>query len=117
MQPRQQVGARGVPFAGEGSFLLWNKGLFKKAGLDPEKGPQTWAEIKQSAKAVRALGDIALAQPTLFRMEATCDVDNLASARTLEKSGLVREGRLARYTVHPNLSPEPRDCWLYAKAR
>lgn len=46
----------GVPFAGEGSFLLWNKGLFKKAGLDPEKGPQSWAEIKQSAKAVRALG-------------------------------------------------------------
>lgn len=68
-------------------------------------------------EAVRALGDIALAQPTLFRMEATCDVDNLASARTLEKSGLVLEGRLARYTVHPNLSPEPRDCWLYAKAR
>lgn len=46
----------GVPFAGEGSVLLWNKGLFKKAGLDPEKGPQTWAEIRQDAAAVRALG-------------------------------------------------------------
>ncbi len=46
----------GVPFAGEGSVLLWNKSLFKKAGLDPEKGPQTWAEIRKDAAAVRALG-------------------------------------------------------------
>ena len=27
------------------------------------------------------------------------------------------EGILRRYFVHPNLSPEPRDCRLYAKVR
>lgn len=68
-------------------------------------------------EAVRALADIALSQPALFRIEATCDVENRPSARVLEKSGFVREGRLARHTVHPNLSPEPRDCWIYARSR
>ena len=68
-------------------------------------------------EAVRAVTELALAQPGLFRVEATCDVDNLASARVLEKCGFAREGRLARYTVHPNLSPDPRDGWLYAKTR
>lgn len=68
-------------------------------------------------EAVRGLAEIALSRPTVFRIEATCDVENHPSARVLEKSGFVREGRLARYTVHPNLSPEPRDCWMYARLR
>lgn len=68
-------------------------------------------------EAIRALAEIAVSHPALFRIEATCDVENDASARALEKSGFTREGRLARYTVHPNLSPEPRDCWMYAKSR
>jgi lincosamide nucleotidyltransferase A/C/D/E len=46
-----------------------------------------------------------------------CDVDNAAPARALGKSGLVREGRLRRYTVHPNVSDEPRDVYLYARTR
>jgi ribosomal-protein-alanine N-acetyltransferase len=68
-------------------------------------------------EAIQALTEIALSQPALFRIEATCDVENHPSTRALEKSGFVREGRLARYTVHPNLSSEPRDCWIYAKSR
>ena len=68
-------------------------------------------------EAVRAVTDLALQQPGLFRVEATCDVDNHPSARALEKSGFAREGRLARHTVHPNLSAEPRDCWMYAQTR
>jgi hypothetical protein len=28
-----------------------------------------------------------------------------------------REGRLARFIVHPNLSDEPRDVYLYAATR
>jgi len=68
-------------------------------------------------EAIQALTEIALSQPALFRIEATCDIENHPSVRALEKSGFVREGRLARYTVHPNLSSEPRDCWIYAKSR
>ena len=34
----------GVPFQRSTVVLYWNKQLFKEAGLDPNKPPQTWAE-------------------------------------------------------------------------
>lgn len=68
-------------------------------------------------EAVTAFARVALSHPSLFRVEATCAVENTASARTLEKSGFAREGRIIRHTIHPNISPEPGDCWLYAATR
>jgi ribosomal-protein-alanine N-acetyltransferase len=65
-------------------------------------------------EAVSALISIALAQPSIYRVEATCDIENRASARVLEKAGLLREGLLRRNIIHPNISPEPRDSFLYA---
>jgi RimJ/RimL family protein N-acetyltransferase len=58
-----------------------------------------------------------LDQPTIYRISAFCDVDNVASARVMEKSGLVREGLLRRYLIHPTISNEPRDCYSYAVVR
>ena len=46
-----------VPFAAEGSFLIYNKGLFKQAGLDPEKPPTNWDELLKDARAITALGN------------------------------------------------------------
>jgi multiple sugar transport system substrate-binding protein len=46
----------GVPFYVDASSLFWNKDLYKKAGLDPEKPPTTWAEVIDHAKKIRALG-------------------------------------------------------------
>jgi len=54
---------------------------------------------------------------SVWRLSATCDVDNLASARVLEKAGLTREAILRRAIVRPNLSREPRDAFLYSKVR
>lgn len=68
-------------------------------------------------EAARIVVENALTQPALFRVQAFCDVENQASARTLEKIGMSREGRLHRYIVHPAMSSEPRDCYLYAIAR
>lgn len=68
-------------------------------------------------EAIRALADAALADPGIFRVQAACDVENIPSQRALEKAGFAREGRLERYTVHPNISPEPRPCFMYAKCR
>jgi len=65
-------------------------------------------------EAIAAIVKITLEPPTVFRMEAICDVENKASARALEKSGFLREGLLRRYMIHPNISPEPRDSLLYA---
>ncbi|KAF1047751.1 GNAT family N-acetyltransferase [Xylophilus sp.] len=68
-------------------------------------------------EAVDAVARAALAQAGIFRIQASCDVDNLPSQRTLEKAGFVREGRLERYTVHPNIDPAPRPCFMYARVR
>ena len=46
-----------VPFTTEGSVLVYNKGLFKKAGLNPNKPPTTFAEIEADAKKITALGN------------------------------------------------------------
>jgi RimJ/RimL family protein N-acetyltransferase len=70
-----------------------------------------------ASEAARALVNWALAQPGIYRVWAVCDVDNAASGRVLEKAGMVREGLLRRWSVHPNVSDEPRDCWCYAKVR
>jgi raffinose/stachyose/melibiose transport system substrate-binding protein len=39
----------GIPF-------VWNKALFRKAGLNPNKGPKTWAEFLAAAKKLKAAG-------------------------------------------------------------
>jgi len=65
-------------------------------------------------EALRAVIDWALVQPDIFRVQAICDVENIGSARVMEKAGMTREGLLRRYVLHPNISDEPRDVYLYA---
>ena len=65
-------------------------------------------------EALKALVAWALTQQEIYRIWAVCDVDNLASARVMEKAGMQREGILRRWSVHPNLSNEPRDSYCYA---
>ena len=55
-----------------------------------------------------------LRQPDIYRVFAICDVANLASAHVMEKAGMTREGLLRRYAIHPNVSDEPQDCYMYA---
>jgi len=68
-------------------------------------------------EALTEIAAWALAQPDIFRISAVCDTENTASARVMEKSGLHREGLLRRWLVHPNISTEPRDCFIYARTR
>jgi RimJ/RimL family protein N-acetyltransferase len=74
----------------------WGKGLMSEA-LDT---------------LVAALG----ADRALYRVWATCNVDNKRSVRLLQRAGFLLEGRLTRHAVYPSLGPEPRDSLLYAKA-
>ncbi len=68
-------------------------------------------------EALSTVVDWALTQPDVWRASAFCDVEHVASARVMEKAGLTFEGVLRRYFIHPQISPEPRDCKLYAKVR
>jgi [ribosomal protein S5]-alanine N-acetyltransferase len=65
-------------------------------------------------EAARSLIDWGLSQDGIFRVWATCDVDNSASARVMEKIGMRREGILRRWIIHPNVSEEPRDSYCYS---
>ncbi len=65
-------------------------------------------------EAISALSNVALKLPEVFRVQAFCDVENRPSQRALEKSGFLQEGRHERFFVFPNLSAEPRPCYMYA---
>jgi ribosomal-protein-alanine N-acetyltransferase len=56
------------------------------------------------------------ADRAVYRVWATCNVDNERSVRLLQRAGFLLEGRLTRHAVYPSLGPEPRDSLLYAKA-
>src|SRR5262245_59272067 len=45
-----------------------------------------------ATEAARATVGWVFSEPSVWRLSATCDVENRASARVLEKSGLEREG-------------------------
>lgn len=70
-----------------------------------------------ASEVMRWLVAHALSHSQVFRAEAFCDVENLASARVLEEAGMEREGIMRRYFRHPNISAIPRDCFLYSKVR
>ena len=66
-------------------------------------------------EAISSVTNWFLSQPSLFRVWAVCDVENIGSARALEKSSFSREGVLRRWVIHPNRSKTPRDCYVYAR--
>lgn len=68
-------------------------------------------------EALTTLVDWALAQPQVWRAAAFCDIDNQASARVMEKAGMSFEGVLRRYSLHPAIATEPRDCRMFAKVK
>lgn len=78
-------------------------------------GRQWWGR-RIMLEVLPLLLDEAQRDPAAYRVYAYCHVDNTASARVLERSGLALEGRLVRYSMFPNISAEPQDCLLFAKA-
>jgi ABC-type glycerol-3-phosphate transport system substrate-binding protein len=46
----------GLPTANYSLGLLYNRELFTQAGLDPDQPPTTWAEVREAAKKITALG-------------------------------------------------------------
>jgi len=103
--PDEVIGAIGIV---QGSDIHW-----LSAELGYWLGEPFWGRGYMT-EAVNALIAWALKQQDIYRVWAVCDVDNKASARVMEKAGMQREGVLTRWSVHPNLSPEPRDSYCYS---
>ncbi|GAB3876384.1 ABC transporter substrate-binding protein [Kibdelosporangium lantanae] len=47
----------GLPTANYSMGLLYNRALFTKAGLDPDKPPATWDEVRADARKIAGLGN------------------------------------------------------------
>jgi ribosomal-protein-alanine N-acetyltransferase len=87
-----------------------------KVGLGYVLARMRWGKGYMT-KAVCTVTNWLLNQPDIYRVFATCDVENLASARVMEKVNMKREGILRKCMVHPNMSDEPRDGYIYAIVR
>ena len=58
-----------------------------------------------------------LGEPAVQLIRATCDEENMASRRVLEKVGLKFRGRAPRDIPRPQISPIPRPACLYERLR
>ncbi len=83
-----------VSFGYTGAYAQWGKGYM--------------------TEATRACIAWAFQQPAIYRVYATVDVENIPSQRVMDKANMQREGLLRKDSIHPNISPEPRDCYIYA---
>ncbi len=43
----------GIPTNNETMAFIWNAGIFEEAGLDPEKAPETWADVVEYSKQIK----------------------------------------------------------------
>ena len=96
------------------------RGAFELRRPEPHRldfGYRTFWGQGLMTEALTEVADWALRQDGIWRIGGGTDVENLASARVMEKAGLTREGILRRWIMHPNISPEPRDWVSYAKVR
>jgi multiple sugar transport system substrate-binding protein len=99
----------GIPTNNETMAFVYNKDIFQKAGLDPEKGPETWEDVKNFAKQIKektgkaAYGMVAKlnAGNTPFRYMPLCwayggaALDETADNPQYQKSGFDSEGNIA----------------------
>jgi ribosomal-protein-alanine N-acetyltransferase len=99
----------------DGAFVGFIEGRVRANAVDIGYAvAQRWWRQGLMSEAVTAFIEWALAQPTIYRVWATSDVENVASARLLERVGMTQEGVLRRWVVHPNISAVPRDCLCYS---
>lgn len=80
-------------------------------------GRAFWGQGIATEAARAVIAAVLEDMPSVLRVWSVCDVENLASARVLEKAGMSFEGVLRRWVMHPNRSPEPRDCRCHALLR
>src|SRR5439155_22079476 len=88
-----------------------------RGGLGFVLSTHHWGE-GYATQAARAVFDWLVSLETVQRIQATCDVDNRASIRVLEKLAMSREALLRRWAVRPNLPGRPvRDAFSYSWVR
>lgn len=97
-----------------GSAAAWSTSASNKAGeMGYTPHPNCWGQ-GYATEVAELLLRVGFEQLELERVAATCDPENLASARVLEKAGLRYEGRLRGNVVARG---RRRDSLMYAILR
>lgn len=66
-----------------------------------------------ATEATKCLLNYLSTQQGIFRIWACCAIENKASAKVLERSGMLLEATVKDWVVFPNLNNESRDCLFY----
>jgi ribosomal-protein-alanine N-acetyltransferase len=74
--------------------------------------PTQWGQ-GYATEVCKEMMKILLDQPGVYRIQTFTDVDNVASARVLLKSGLVEEARLSHWYRFVNQNNVAKDCILF----
>ena len=97
-----------------GAISIWPQGHQRELGFG--LGRASWGQGFMT-EGGRAILEWAFSVDEVHRVWAGCDVENVASVRVLERIGMQREGLLRRFGIHPNVSDQPRDCYMYSRVR
>jgi len=116
----EEAAARGLEF-GYGIIEKGSKEFMGTVGFKNESGRVFFGYILApeyhgqgyATEAARRLLDWLKDQEEVHRIWAFCDVNNLASRRVLDKSGLEAEGLIHNWCVAPNQDNRPTDCIFY----
>jgi sn-glycerol 3-phosphate transport system substrate-binding protein len=73
-----------MPFNSSTAVMWYNKDAFRKAGLDPDKAPTTWQEVRRAAETIKAKDAAPVAMttswPTWIQLEQYSALHNLPFA-------------------------------------
>lgn len=92
-----------MPFNSSTAIVFYNKDMFRRAGLNPDAAPATWAELRAAATRLRAAGievPVTTAWPTWTQVEQFSAIHNIPLA-TLDNGfgGLGAELRVNNPTM------------------
>ncbi len=99
----------GIPTNNETMAFIYNKEIFQKAGLNPDKGPETWEEVKTFSKQIKDktgkagfgmvaklnAGNVPYRYMPLSWAYGGSALDETADVPMLQKSGFDNEGNIA----------------------
>ena len=74
--------------------------------------PTHWGQ-GYGTELCRGLMDMVRSLPEVYRVSTFVDVENVASVRVLQKSGLLEEARLEKWFKFVNQDNLPKDCFLF----
>ncbi|UFN49982.1 sn-glycerol-3-phosphate ABC transporter substrate-binding protein UgpB [Roseomonas sp. OT10] len=72
-----------LPFNSSTAIAYWNKDAFAKAGLDPDKFPETWPALAEAARKLKAAGiamPMSTSWPTWVHVEQLSAIHNIPLA-------------------------------------